>query len=273
MTAPSRSRRLRALAVLLALSSLVAACGDDDAGDASSDPSTATDASDADAPHVVVSTSWVAAFARAAGVDEVTIVAPVNLQHPPDYDPRPSDLAAVADADYVLLAGFEGFAERLTEATGSNAEVITINAENTPETIRAEVRALAEELGTTDEAEAWIAAFDERIAELQADLDAARPEPAPTVVAHVFMAYWADFAGLDVVGTYGPAPATASQLAELTAAAPDLLFANAHVPAGATFDDLGAVTVDIVNFPGPELDLLWVFETNTAAIVAAFESL
>ena len=72
-------------------------------------------------PRVVASTSWVAAFAKAAGIADVTLVAPANLQHPPDYDPKPSDLAAIAKADYVLVAGFEGFATRMKEASGSPA--------------------------------------------------------------------------------------------------------------------------------------------------------
>lgn len=69
-------------------------------------------------PRVVASTNWVAAFARAAGALDVTVIAPASVQHPPDYDPRPSDLAAIARADWVLLAGYEGFAKRMEEALG-----------------------------------------------------------------------------------------------------------------------------------------------------------
>lgn len=269
-------RRLAALGAVAAAA--LAGCGDD-AGDRTGSrvapvTTAASAAVDPDAaPRVVAATSWIAAFARAAGATDVTIVAPAHVQHPPDYDPRPSDLLAVADAEYVLLGGFEGFADRLVEATGTDARVLTVTAQNTPDNVRREVRALAAEFGTESAAEAWLAGFDARLAELRAELDAARPDPAPTAVAHAFMAPWAAFAGVDLVGTYGPAPVTATQLAELSGAGPTLLFANAHVPAGATFADLGALQIDVVNFPGESLDLLDVFERNTAAILAAFDAL
>ncbi len=49
------------------------------------------------------------------------MVAPATVQHPPDYDPKPSDLAAVTDADYILFAEFDGFAPRLKEAPAAPA--------------------------------------------------------------------------------------------------------------------------------------------------------
>lgn len=280
MTMHTLRRSGATLVALLLTAAALAGCGDDSAtattttAPGTETPTEATTGGEtAEQLVVVASTSWVAAFAVAAGVEDVTIVAPADLQHPPDYDPRPSDLAAVAEADYVLLAGFEGFAERLVEATGSGAELIEVEAENTAANIRRQVLALGEVFGTTDAAETWIEAFDERVAELQAELEAARPDPAPSAVAHVFMAYWTEFAGVDLVGTYGPTPVTADQLAEFTAEAPQLLFANAHVPAGPAFADLDAVQVDIVNFPGDSFDLLEVFEQNTESILAAFAEL
>lgn len=277
-------RRTSLAAVLVAATLLLGACGngDDSSSSEATSGSTTTTAGTAEStsegndpteqPAVVASTSWVAAFAKAAGIEDVTIVAPVDLQHPPDYDPKPSDLAAITDADYVLLAGFEGFADRMTEASGSDAEVITLEVDNDPDTIRANVRSLAETFDTQDAAEAWIEDFDQRVDELGADLEGARPAEASTAVAHVFMAYWANLAGIEVVGTYGPQPVTAAQLAEFTAAQPDLVLTNAHVPAGAVFDDLEAEQIAIRNFPDDSLDLIEVFEANTASILAAFEA-
>ncbi|MBE1490780.1 hypothetical protein [Plantactinospora soyae] len=46
---------------------------------------------------MVASTSWVGALAKAAGATDIIVVAPGNAQHPPDYDPKPSALAAVTD--------------------------------------------------------------------------------------------------------------------------------------------------------------------------------
>lgn len=274
-----RYRTVLALAAVAA-ALLVGACGDDgdSPGGGSAPGSTTTRPAEtstpppdgrSEQPAVVASTSWVAALAEAAGIDDVTIIAPVDLQHPPDYDPKPSDLAAVADADYVLLAGFEGFADRMTDASGSDAEVLTLEVDNQPDTIRANVRSLAETFGTLDSAEDWIDTFDQRIEELEANLTEALPAEKPTAVAHAFMAYWADLAGIEVVGTYGPQPVTPAQLAEFSSLEPDLVLTNAHVPAGAAFDDLDATQVEIRNFPDDSLDLIEVFEANATSILAA----
>ena len=56
-------------------------------------------------PVVVAATGWAAAFARAAGAEDVLVIAPENLQHPPDYDPKPSDLMRLRDADFIVLEG------------------------------------------------------------------------------------------------------------------------------------------------------------------------
>ena len=104
---PNSTRR-SALAVLVVIGALVAgACSSSDGEDATTTTSGSetTDAA-ADAPKVVVSTTWVGAIAKMAGATDITVIAPSNIQHPPDYDPKASDLAALSDADYVVLAGF-----------------------------------------------------------------------------------------------------------------------------------------------------------------------
>lgn len=278
--APGRLlRRLGAVAVVGAL--LLAGCGDGGDETATTTPSS-LDSTDAPAssgedrteqPTVVASTSWVAAFALAAGIDDVSIVAPIDLQHPPDYDPKPSDLAAIADADFVLVAGFEGFAERMADAVDGDAELITLQVDNTPSNIREQVQLLADTFGTEDRAQAWIDGFDARVAELEADLSEARGDRTVTAVAHTFMAYWTDLAGIEVVGTWGPQPASPGELAEFTSADPDLILLNAHVPAGGAFDDLSALGVEIRNFPDDSLDLIEVFEANAAALAEALGEL
>ena len=87
------------------------------------------------------------------GATDITVIAPSNIQHPPDYGPKASDLAALSDADYVVLAGFEGFADRMTEAAGTDAEVLTITPDYAPDKVAAEVDKLAEAWGTTEVAD------------------------------------------------------------------------------------------------------------------------
>ena len=217
---------------------------------------------------VVASTTWTGAFAKAAGARNVTVVAPASVPHPPDYDPRPSDLAAVTTADYVLFAPFDAFAPRLRDAAGGDAEMVEMTPENTPATIRREVTRLGELFGTSARATQWLTTFDQRYGELSAQARAAVPQPAPTAVSHLFMAYWTEFAGVAGVGTFGPEPVTPGELAELTALEPGLVLANAHLPN--TPDVPGAITVELINFPGADLNLLTVFEANTTRLTTAF---
>lgn len=223
-------------------------------------------------PRVVASTSWVAAFAKAAGIRDVVLVAPANLQHPPDYDPKPSDLAAIAQADYVLVAGFEGFATRMKEASGSRAQVISVQVDNQPANIKRQVMALAEKFGTQAAATAWIARFEHRLAELQKDIAAAVPKPAPRAISQIWMAYWVPFAQMQLAGTYGPKPITASELAKLAALKPDVVILNAHVQSNNVFNDLPAKKVVLHNFPpANNIDLIAIFERNAQAIIQAMK--
>ncbi|MGH3931308.1 MAG: hypothetical protein ACRDTF_15210 [Pseudonocardiaceae bacterium] len=229
---------------------------------------TAAVAEPPDGPVVVASTTWAGAFAKAAGADNVTVVAPASVPHPPDYDPKPSDLAAVATADYVLYAPFDSFAPRLRDAAGGDAQTVQVNLENSPAAIRGEVTRLGELFGTSARAAQWLTTFDQRYAELSAKTKAAAPQPAPTAVSHLFMGYWAEFAGLSVAGTFGPEPVTPGKLAELTALQPGVVLANSHLPNNPEIP--GAGTVELINFPGANLDLLTVFEENTTRLTAAF---
>ena len=220
---------------------------------------------------IVASTSWVAAFAAAAGATDITVIAPSNLQHPPDYDPKPSDLLAVADADYVLLAGFEGFAARMQEAAGGDLDkIVMVMTENSPATIRAEVTRLGELFGTQAAAEAYLANFDQEYERLSTTLQAKVGAAKPVVVAQLFATPWVYFAGLEPAGTYGPMPMTPAELKTLADAQPAFVFENVHMGGGdPVVEATGAVKVDLLNFPGDDLDLLKVFATNAERISAA----
>ncbi len=273
-------RNTALVAGLLAVTSLFGACGSDDAA---SEPDTAasvapassaapdTAAPDDDGtPKVVASTSWVAAFAAMAGATDITVIAPNNLQHPPDYDPKASDLAAVADADFILLAGFEGFADRLKEAAGSDATVEVVATEYFPDALEVEVLRLAGVMGLDEhEAEHNVEHYREHWAEESTRVTEALSGPAAVVVSHTFTGVWAALAGLDVAGTFGPAPLTPTDVAALVDLAPTVVLENVHMPAGADLvEATGATKLDMTNFPGDDLDLGAVVTLNADLLIA-----
>ncbi|WP_404927061.1 zinc ABC transporter substrate-binding protein AztC [Mesorhizobium sp. ORM16] len=92
---------------------------------------TALDASSAFAAplKVVASFTVIADFARNVGGDRVnitTIVGPDGDAHV--YEPSPADAVAMAGADLVLVNGlhFEGFLQRLVDASATKASIVTL---------------------------------------------------------------------------------------------------------------------------------------------------
>jgi len=237
-------------------------------------PTIAPTALPVSAPKIVASTSWVGAFAKAAGATDITVIAPSTVQHPPDYDPKPSDLVSIAKADYIMIAGYEGFAKRMQEAVGGDAKkIITVNTENSPEAIRKEVTRLAELLKTQDKAKVWLDNFDKEYAKLSDALKVKASAAKPTIVSQVFVTPWLMFSGLQSAGCYGPAALTPAQLKTLADTKPTIVFENAHMGGGdPVVEATKAKKVMLINFPSDNLELLDVFKTNSQRIGEALNA-
>ncbi|WP_406229430.1 ABC transporter substrate-binding protein [Nocardia sp. NBC_01009] len=251
--------RVSAAALALSVGVLLSGCsGTDDKHDAEHHPT------------VVATTAWEAGFAKAAGIDDVQVIVPASVHHAPDYDPKPSDLTAVAEADFVLYAPFEPFAAKIKEAAGSRAKLIEVNLDNSADKVTAQVQALGKEFGTASAAESWSSTFIAEYDRLGKEVRATWPGgKQPTVVAQVFSTWAAQLAGAQVVGTYGPEAVTPGQLAELAAKKPDFVLDNAHMSSGTALPDSGAKQVSIVNFPGQDYDLLGVYRNAEVALKKA----
>ncbi|MFJ9434419.1 metal ABC transporter solute-binding protein, Zn/Mn family [Streptomyces sp. NPDC101490] len=221
-------------------------------------------------PVVVATTTWEGAFARAAGAEDVTVLVPPSVRHAPDYEPKPSDLAAVAKADFVLYAPFEPYAAKIKEAAGSRAKLVEVGLDNDPAKAGAEVLRLGGLFGTEDDAARWKDRLDGEVTRLNGELRAAWPGGrSPAVVSQVFTAWAAGLAGATTVGTYGPEPVTPAGLAALTAKRPAYVLDNAHMSTGTVLPGSGARQVGIVNYPGEDLDLLAVYRGAAAELKKA----
>ncbi|MEU3776253.1 zinc ABC transporter substrate-binding protein [Streptomyces sp. NPDC032472] len=255
---------LLALSAAAASLALATGCGSGTGSSAAAAPDAPAQAGK---PRVVVTTTWEGALAKAAGARDVTVIVPQSVHHAPDYDPKPSDLAAVAQADFVLYAPFEPYAAKIKEAAGSKAKLVEVNLDNDPDKVKAEVDELGGLFGTADAATQWKAGFDSEYARLNQELKAAWPGgTSPTAVTQVFTAWSAKLAGATSVGTYGPEAVTPAQLAELAAKKPALVLDNAHMSTGTVLPDSGARQVEIVNYPGRDLDLLPVYRNAAAEL-------
>lgn len=220
---------------------------------------------------VVASTSWTAAFARAAGATDIVTIAPMELRHPPEYEIKPSDLAAVAGARFLVHSGYERFAKRLAETAGAEGlSIVQVYTDNIPQTFKAEARKLAVLFGTVPVFEAWAASFDTKTETMKAHVMAAFADKR--VVAHAYLKTYAQWLGFDVVGTFGPGEPSPAVLLELTKAKPILIIDNYHNPSGASIASAtGAPLVTLINFPGKDgtKTIEDVFALNERAFLAA----
>ena len=224
-------------------------------------------------PHVVAASSWEAAFAKAAGATDVTVIVPASIKHAPDYDLKPSDLVAVSKADVVLYAPFEGFAGKIKDAAGSSAKMVQLNLDNSHDNVAGEVRRLGDLFGTRANADTWLRGFDAEYRKLSAELRAARRNgQPPKVVTETVVGYAAQMSGAQVLGTYGPGEVTAAQIADLSARKPEFVFASEQMDNGTVLSGAAARQLDLTNYPTADDDLLTVYRDTAAKIAAALKS-
>lgn len=222
-------------------------------------------------PKVVASTSWTAAFARAAGAGEIVMIAPLELRHPPEYELKPSDLAAVSGARFLVHSGYERFAKRLAETAGAEGlQVLQVYTDNLPSKFKEEARKLAVAFGTLPAYERWEASFDEQTQAMQARVAAAFPDKR--VAVHKYLKTYAEWLGFEPVATFGPGEASPALLLEIAKAKPALIIDNYHNPSGkAVQEALGVPLVELINFPGKDgtRTIEDVFTRNERIILAA----
>jgi zinc transport system substrate-binding protein len=230
-------------------------------------------AAPAPVPRVVASTSWTAAFVRAAGIPEVRVLAPYEMRHPSDYVVKPSDLLAVRDADVVVYAGYEGMAQRLVEAAdGTRARLVKIDTRNDPATVAASLAILGDVFATREIAAASATKVTEFFAAWREELRQAGLAGSP-VVAHAFQSPVAKALGFAVIGEFGPAPLEAARIVALAKLAPRFLVDTWHNEIGRPLaETMEAVPyVSWLNFPVDPArpGLLDVLEENRARLASA----
>ncbi len=214
---------LRALAtVAVLLAAVVAACGEDDS------------ASSGGALEVVATTTQAADLARNVGGERVSVTALLTANSDPhDYELRPRDVEAIADADLVVRSGGEvdEWLDEAIEASGTDAPVLDLSAHVTrrgedphwwqdPTNVVRAVPALREAMASADAGGS--AAYRERADSYAARvqrLDAAvgrcvagiPPAARKLVTSHDALGYYAERYGIEVIGTVIPSLSTEAQ--------------------------------------------------------------
>jgi zinc transport system substrate-binding protein len=204
-------------------------------------------------PKIMATTSWTAAFVRAAGYeDAIHVLAPYELRHPPEYELKPSDIAAVSEAEIIVFAGYEGMVSRIKEAVeNTEAQMVRITTDYSLPVLEESISKLGDVLGTE-------AAAGKNVAELRDFYSSWKEEiagggdAAAEVICHFFQRPLAEELGFTVIGVFGPAPLEASELNKLAGNEPDFIIDNWHNDVGKplleVMPDVPAAV--LINFPG-----------------------
>ena len=206
---------LRRFALLLALLSLIAACGSDAAGGS-------------DTPKIVATTTQLADIAHniAPGA-HVTSLLKANTD-PHDYEVRPNDVKALASADIVLRSGGEvdewldgaldsaGVDEQDVVDAGAAAGMEGDDPHWWQDPQRAEKAAVAigaafARAGLPDDSAAYVKRLQILDAGVKRCIDQVLPAQRKLVTSHDALGYYARRYGIEVIGTVIPALTTAAQ--------------------------------------------------------------
>ncbi len=201
---------------------------------------------------VIATNAWTAAYALAAGIDSVTVLAPYEMVHPSEYEMRPGDIARIERADLIIHAGYEVMIEQIKAGLAlPDEKILAINTSYNYEEIVQSVLQIAEKRQNEEIAR-------KNLEEIKQVLDygkeAIRKNGLDTipVLVHFFQQSFASETGINSTGVFGPSPPEPRQILSLTRTRAKLIIDNAHNPSGGalreTIDNAGYVK--LLNFPG-----------------------
>lgn len=193
----------------------------------------------------VASTSWTASYADLAGVDDILVIAPATLRHPPEYELVPSDIAAIQNADFFVSAGYERMMQTIREGIPSDSRTdISISTGNSVDNIIAQADYIASFTGTEVRYQSYVDMIEEARAKV-ADLGLDQA----SVYIQTMLVQLAEDIGLNVAGTF-QGQLSASQIQSAVDAGYDIIIDNFHNPSCAPLE--GLVSCPIIswrNFP------------------------
>jgi zinc transport system substrate-binding protein len=216
---------------------------------------------------VVATTAWTAAYAMAAGAEDVRVLTPYEMIHPSEYELRPGDISHLNNAEIVIYAGYEiMMGEIRTGLKIPDEKMLRIQTSYNLNEMEESVMLIARQLGTEVTAEKNLADIRQAMEDAQNKLIENGFDDENAVV-HFFQQSFLSAVGIKTLAVFGPAPPEARQILEITRTNATLIVDNAHNPSGGALRETmpGAAYVSLLNFPGLHgtRTLLNVIEYNT----------
>jgi zinc transport system substrate-binding protein len=202
--------------------------------------------------NVLATNGWTAAYARAAGVEQVDQLAPSSLQHPAEYELQIADLEKIKKADLIIYAGYEVIIPQIKQSLKlDEKKLLKIETGYTEQQVIEPILKIAGVAGTETVAKSSVERLRKLFAESRVQVEKAGLKGKP-VICHFFYKGFAEEMGLNPVAVIGPAPLELFNLGELVKKEVVLIIDNAHNPIAQPLTEMkkGVRIVECINFPG-----------------------
>jgi zinc transport system substrate-binding protein len=202
--------------------------------------------------NVIATSTWTAAYAKAAGVMDLSILAPTEMQHPSEYELDINDIFRLQEADLIVCGGYETLMERVRGGLEIDPDkILEIKTDYNLDHIRSSIMAIAVRLGNEDIAQ-------KNIEEIEISFDGSKDlihqagiDEQPVLV-QFFIQPFARQLGLNITGIFGPRALEAFDIRELMNREFTLILDNAHNSLSAPLVESrrGVKVIYLINFPG-----------------------
>lgn len=201
---------------------------------------------------VIATSSWTAAYAKAAGVTEVAVLAPAEMQHPSEYELDIDDIERLREADLIVCGGYEIMMERIRNGLKIDPDkIVEVKTDYDLDQMRASIMAIAGRMGKKETALKNIQEIERTFTNAQEKIRLAGVTEQQVLV-QFFIQPFARQLELNISGIFGPRSLEAFDILELMNLDFSIILDNAHNPLSAPLVESkpGVKVAYLVNFPG-----------------------
>jgi len=222
---------------------------------------------------VIATSSWTAAYVKAAGITDLSVLAPSDMQHPSEYELDINDVEKLRRADLIVCGGYEIMMERIRGGLEIDPDkILEIKTDYNLDHMRSSILAIASRQGDMEVARKNIEEIEIAFAGSKDLIDQAGIGEEPVLV-QFFVQPFARQLDMNITGIFGPRALEAFDIRELMNREFTLILDNAHNPLSAPLLESrrGVKVAYLINFPGigDTETLAGVIRYNTEQILEA----
>jgi zinc transport system substrate-binding protein len=201
---------------------------------------------------VIVTSSWTAAYVKAAGVTDLAVLAPAEMRHPSEYELDIDDIERLREADLIVCGGYEIMMDRIRNGLKIDPDkIMEIKTDYNLDHMRSSIMAIAGRMGREEVALKNIQEIERTFANAEEMIRLAGITEQPVLV-QFFIQPFARQLELNISGIFGPRSLEAFDIIELMNRDFSIILDNAHNPLSAPLVESkdGVKVAYLINFPG-----------------------